>query len=163
MLTRTPPTEREAYVSGEAGGHGWWRLLAGGGMGYDMGGWRADLNLTHTDGWRDATDYDRQSGTLRWDHALSDRTVAKTVLAFSEIDQQTGAGSPLIRADYEDDPTRNYRTIAFREVSALRLSSAIEHESGDSLFSVTPYVRDNSMDLLATFRLAFEVEHDAVP
>ncbi|MCB1888872.1 MAG: TonB-dependent receptor [Rhodocyclaceae bacterium] len=156
VLTRTPPTEREAYVSGEAGGHGWWRLLAGGGMGYDMGGWRADLNLTHTDGWRDATDYDRQSGTLRWDHALSDRTVAKTVLAFSEIDQQTGAGSPLIRADYEDDPTRNYRTIAFREVSALRLSSAIEHESGDSLFSVTPYVRDNSMDLLATFRLAFD-------
>jgi len=156
VLTRTPPTDREATVSAEFGGHGWWRVLGGGGMGYDAGGWRADLNLTHTDGWRDGTDYDRQSGTLRWDHAVSDQTVAKTVLGFSEIDQQTGANSPLIRADFEDHPTRNYKQIAFRKVSALRLSSAIEHESGNSLLSVTPYVRDNSMDLLASFSLAFD-------
>ncbi len=156
VLTRTPPIDREAYVSGEAGGHGWRRMLGGGGSGYAMGGWRGDLNLTHTDGWREGTQYDRQSGTARWDHAMTDQTVARTVFAFSEIDQQTGANSPLVRADFDRDPTRNYKQIAFRQVSALRLSSAIEHEAGNHLLSVTPYVRDNRMDLLASFRLAFD-------
>ena len=156
VLTRTPPSAPEAYLSGEAGGNGWWRLLAGGGAGYDAGGWRGDANLTHTDGWRDGTDYDRRSATLRWDHAPGDATVAKTVLAHSSIDQQTGANSPLIRSDFDDYPTRNYKQIAFRKVDALRISSAIEHEEGADLYSLTPYYRDDSMDLLATFLLAFD-------
>jgi outer membrane receptor protein involved in Fe transport len=56
-------------------------------------------------------------------------------------------------ADYLDDPTRNYKPIAFRRVKATRLSAAWERESGDSLISITPYYRDNSMDLLASFKL----------
>jgi hypothetical protein len=78
------------------------------------------------------------------------------VLGFSEIDQDTGANSPLVRADYKHDPNRNYLPIAFRKVSALRLSTSYEREMGDSLLSITPYVRDNSMDLLASFALRFD-------
>ncbi|HFQ13791.1 MAG TPA: TonB-dependent receptor, partial [Gammaproteobacteria bacterium] len=66
VLTRPAPLEAEAEVNVEAGGHGWKRLLATAGNTWDEDGLRADLNITHTDGWRDATDYDRQSGTLRW-------------------------------------------------------------------------------------------------
>uniref|UniRef100_UPI002FC7B7CA TonB-dependent receptor n=1 Tax=Aromatoleum sp. TaxID=2307007 RepID=UPI002FC7B7CA len=127
-----------------------------GGNGYENGGWRGDLNLTKTDGWRDDTGYDRKSGTLRWDHFIGDSTLLKTVLGFSEIDQETGANSPLVRGDYKHDPTRNYLPIAFREVSALRLSTSYERDMGDSLLSITPYVRDNSMDLLASFALRFD-------
>uniref|UniRef100_UPI002FC71342 TonB-dependent receptor n=1 Tax=Aromatoleum sp. TaxID=2307007 RepID=UPI002FC71342 len=68
VLTRTPPTKPEAAASVEIGEHGWKRALVSGGNGYENGGWRGDLNLTKTDGWRDDTGYDRKSGTLRWDH-----------------------------------------------------------------------------------------------
>lgn len=156
VLTRTPPTKPEAAASVEIGEHGWKRALVSGGNGYENGGWRGDLNLTKTDGWRDDTGYDRKSGTLRWDHFVGDSTFLKTVLGFSEIDQETGANSPLIRGDYKHDPTRNYLPIAFREVSALRLSTSYERDMGDSLLSITPYVRDNSMDLLASFALRFD-------
>ncbi|NMG15953.1 TonB-dependent receptor [Aromatoleum bremense] len=156
VLTRTPPTKAEANGSIEAGEHGWRRALVGGGSGYADGGWRADLNLTRTEGWRDDTGYDRNSGTLRWDHFIGDSTSLKTVLGFSEIDQETGANSPLVRDDYRHDPTKNYLPIAFRKVSALRLSTNYEHETADSLLSVTPYVRDNNMDLLASFALRFD-------
>ncbi len=156
VLTRTPPMEAELGGSLEVGGHGWRRGLVSGGNGYGNGGWRADLNLTRTDGWRDDTAYDRHGGTFRWDHYVGDDTSLKTVLGFSEIDQETGANSPLVREDYEHDPTRNYLPIAFREVSALRLSTAYERDTGDSLLSVTPYVRDNRMDLLASFALRFD-------
>jgi outer membrane receptor protein involved in Fe transport len=156
VSTRTPPTEAEAGGSLEAGAYGWRRALAGGGNGYASGGWRADLNFTRSDGWRDDTAYERNSGTLRWDHFIGDDASLKTVLGFSGIDQETGANSPLVRQDFKHDPTRNYLPIAFRKVSALRLSSAYERELGDSLLSITPYVRDNSMDLLASFALRFD-------
>lgn len=156
VLTRVPPTKTELGGSVEIGEHGWWRALLNGGSGYANGGVRADLNLSATDGWRDDTAYDRKSGTLRWDHFIGDSTSLKTVLGFSEIDQDTGANSPLVREDYKHDPTRNYLPIAFRKVSALRLSTSFEHEASDSLLSITPYVRDNSMDLLASFALRFD-------
>ncbi|NMF87636.1 TonB-dependent receptor [Aromatoleum petrolei] len=156
VLTRVPPTKPELGASVEIGEHGWRRALLSGGSGYANGGFRADLNLSATDGWRDDTAYDRKSGTLRWDHFIGDNTSLKTVLGFSEIDQDTGANSPLVREDYKHDPTRNYLPIAFRKVSALRLSTSLEHETADSLLSITPYVRDNSMDLLASFALRFD-------
>jgi len=153
VLTRNPPPGPEASVFGEVGGHGWGRLLLDGGGASLDDGWRAGVNLTHTDGWRDATSYDRQSGTLRWDRELGGNSSLKTVAAFSNVDQQTGANSPLIESDYRDNPTRNYLPIAFRKVSAFRLSSAYEHGAGASLLSLTPYFRDDSMDLLASYNL----------
>lgn len=156
VKTRRPPEDREAYGSFEAGSFGWWRTLVGGGFGNDSGGGlRADLNFTHTDGWRDETAYDRQSGTFRWDHG-DGGFMAKSVLSFSKVDQETGANSPLIRADYENNPTKNNTPIAFRKVEALRLSSSLDWAMGDSLVSLTPFLRHNSMDLLASFSLAFD-------
>jgi outer membrane receptor protein involved in Fe transport len=156
VLTRAPSGKPEFNLSGELGGHGFWRMLTGGGNGYNGGAWRADVNFTHTDGWRDATGYDRQSGTLRWDHFIGADASLKTVFAFSNIDQQTGANSPLTTADFRNNPTRNYLPIAFRKVQAFRLSTNYEREIGNTLISLTPYVRDNSMDLLASFTLNFD-------
>ncbi|HEX2830286.1 MAG TPA: TonB-dependent receptor [Burkholderiales bacterium] len=156
VLTRTPSGKPELDASAELGTHGFWRVLTGGGNGYANGAWRADLNLTHTDGWRDATGYDRQSGTFRWDHFVNGNAMLKTVLSFSNIDQQTGANSPLVMSDYLNNPKRNYLPIAFRQVQAFRLSTNYEHAFGDSLLSITPYIRDNSMDLLASFTLNFD-------
>ena len=156
VLTRMPPIGGEAYISLEAGEFGWRRALIGGGYGTAEHGARGDLNLTTTDGWRERTAYDRKSGSLRWDASVGDNAGLKTILGFSNIDQQTGANSPLIRSDFKNNPTLNYLPIAFRKVDALRLSTNYEHQFGNSLLSLTPYFRDNSMDLLASFRLRFD-------
>jgi outer membrane cobalamin receptor len=50
VLTRPAPLSREAEASAEAGSFGWKRLLVTGGD----NGVRGDLNLTKTDGWRQA-------------------------------------------------------------------------------------------------------------
>ncbi|HEX4943103.1 MAG TPA: TonB-dependent receptor [Usitatibacteraceae bacterium] len=153
VLTRTPPTQREFHASPDFGSFGWRRLIAGGGTSLDHDAWRADLNVTHTDGWRDKTAYDRQSGVARWDHSFDSGAMAKTVLSYSRIDQETGANSPLVESDYRNNPTRNYLPIAYRKVNALRLSTAWEQEWGGTLISVTPYFRDDGMELLASFML----------
>jgi outer membrane receptor protein involved in Fe transport len=153
VLTPAPPTRPEGMATGEVGSNGWRRLLLGGGTGSADSAWRADANITHTDGWRDKTAYDRQSLGLRWDYAIDGGQTLKTIVSLSRIDQETGANSPLTYTDYLFNPKNNYLPIAYRKVEALRISTNYERESGNSLLSITPYFRDNSMDLLASFTL----------
>jgi outer membrane receptor protein involved in Fe transport len=155
VLTRAPSGMTELGASVEAGSFGWRRLLADGTIGLGDGGLRGAANLTRTDGWRDATDYERQSANLRWDTPVGGAQL-KTILGFTHIDQQTGANSPLTLADYLNDPTKNNMPIAYRKVKAARLSTQYDHESGATLVSVTPYLRWNDMDLNGTFNLSFD-------
>jgi len=80
VLTEPAPLQAEGRVSAEAGENGWQRLMINGGNGWDEGGVRGSVNLTHTDGWRDATDYDRQSVNLRLDQSLKSGASLKTML-----------------------------------------------------------------------------------
>ncbi len=156
VLTRTPREKQGADLSLEAGSFGWARLLGGLDSGrIGQSALRADLNLTHTDGWRDRTAYDRQSLNLRWDFERDSATVVKTILGATQIDQQTGANSPLPLALYRDAPTTNLRSPAYRLVDALRLSSDIETDLGrGQLLNVTPYFRDNRMELNGSFNFS---------
>jgi len=155
-LTRKPPRTGEMSLSGEAGQYGWKRLLLGGGSAIGDGGWRGDLNITSTEGWRDRTAYDRQSGTLRWDAVLGDDATLKTVATFSLIDQQTAGSSTIVKSDYENDPTKNYTPVSFRKVAAYRLSAAYEKMMSGALLSITPYYRNDDMKLLANWSLGYD-------
>jgi outer membrane receptor protein involved in Fe transport len=156
VLTRRAPEGTEAEAAVTLGEYGFGRLLASAGHGRDGDGLRLDLNHTQTDGWRDATDYDRDSVTLRLDNALGGNAALKSVLAYSHIDQQTAGSSALSRTDYETNPTRNTTPISFREVTAARLSSAWEREDGAALWSLTPYARFNDMDIIPNWSLSYD-------
>lgn len=160
VLTRTPAQKPGADLSLEAGSFGFARLLGG----FDTGRManqgsasaiRGDINLTHTDGWRTSTAYDRQSLNLRWDHERDSTTVIKTIVGLTHIDQQTGANSALPLGSYRDTPTVNLRSPGYRKVDAFRLSSAIDKDLGQGAqLSVTPYFRDNRMDLNGTYNFS---------
>jgi outer membrane receptor protein involved in Fe transport len=142
----------------ELGAFGWKRLMgeaqwAQAKAGTDTG-LRVSLNRTHSDGWREATAYDRTSLSLRWDHAPSQGLRAKTIISATDIDQQTGANTPLPLADYRQNPRLNNFSIAFRQVQALRASSEFEWSQGRTLWTLTPYARLNGMKLNGSFNLA---------
>lgn len=154
--TRSPSATPgvEAYVEG--GGFGWNRFLASAGGMRGNDGIRADLNLTRTDGWRDGTAYDRQSGTARWDRQLGGGQSLKTVVTYSRIQQQTAGSSALTQADFDGHPTANYTPISFRDVQAFRASAAYERSAGSTHFSLTPFVRWNTMELLPNWALSYD-------
>ena len=154
VLTRTPPKQAEFELSGEAGSYGWGRILMGGGNANGDDAWRASLNLTRTDGWQDNAGYDRQTGTARWDRALGDDALLKTVLSFSKVDQQHVG--KLSAGEFDATPRTNNVPFSFRQVDAFRLSTAYEKETARSLLSVTPYFRDNSMEILPNWSVAYD-------
>lgn len=168
VLTRTPKEKTGADLSLEGGSFGFARVLGGldtGHLGSDDSGSavRADLNVTHTNGWRKSTAYDRQSANLRWDYEQDSTTVIKTIIGATHIDQQTGANSALPLDMYLNTPTVNLRSPGYRKVDAVRLSSAIDKDLGQGAqLSVTPYFRDNRMDLNGTYNFSCTTATPAV-
>lgn len=156
ILTRSPTHDSGAELSGEIGSYGWYRLLGSANTGQKaMGALRANANVSHTDGWRDKTAYDRQSVNLRWDHAPGNDMALKTILGYTKIDQQTGANSALTPFEYENTPTVNARPVAYRKVEALRLSTNVDMDLGNNtLVSITPYFRHNYMDLNGSYNFS---------
>ena len=154
VLTRTPPRQVEFELSGEAGSYGWGRILVGGGNAHGDDAWRASLNLTRTDGWQDNAGYDRQTGTARWDRALGDDALLKTVLSFSKVDQQHVG--KLSAGELNATPRANNVPFSSRQVDAFRLSTAYEKETANSLLSITPYFRDNSMEILPNWSVGYD-------
>ncbi len=152
VLSRASGPLPELSLSSEAGSFGWLRELASFSSGETrFGGLHGDLNLTHTDGWRSQTGYDRQSGNLRWDWRLDEDTKLKTIVGYTHIDQQTGANSALPWDLYQNAPKTNLFSAAYRKVEALRISTEFERKIGDGLLSLTPYFRDNRMDLNGSY------------
>jgi outer membrane receptor protein involved in Fe transport len=156
VVTRSPFDGTGLDVSAEAGSHGWRRAIVGGSLVRGENGVRADLNLSHTDGWRDATGYDRASGSIRWDRVTGSGWYFKTLATFSDIDQETAGTSTLPEADYFDNPTLNLTPISFRKVTAFRLSTEVRRDAGVSSWSFIPYFRYDSMDLLPNWSLTYD-------
>lgn len=173
VISRSSLGRRGAELNAEGGAYGWRRLIAGGSVAGATQGLRADVNLTHTDGWRDATGYDRRAATLRYDRAGSgagggagvgaggsgragDAWFLKVLASYSTIDQQTAGSSVLQVTDYEQRPRLNLTPISFRNVEAFRLSADYQRTSGALLWNVIPYFRANSMGLLANWSLTYD-------
>lgn len=154
--TRRPSLTPDLESFVEGGAFGWGRVLASGSNSWGNDGIRADVNATRTDGWRQGTAYDRQSGTLRWDRTFAGGATLRTVLTGSRIDQQTAGTSALLHDDYLNNPRTNYTPISYRNVRAVRFSSAFEKQSGASLISITPFARWNDMELLPNWALSFD-------
>ena len=155
LTTRAPSQDAEVSASVEGGSYGFARLLLSASGTQGRNGLRADLNLTRTDGWRSGTAYDRQSGTIRWDHDFGSAKL-RTVAAFSRIDQSTAGSSAISRDDYLNDPTANYTPISFRRIHAFRFSTAYERLGRSSLLSITPFARWNRMEILPNWSLTFD-------
>jgi iron complex outermembrane recepter protein len=155
-FTREPSERPEAELFVEGGTSTYLRALGSGSTTVGPSGFRADLNVTNADGWRDATPYRRQSGTLRWDYHLGNRSRLKTVAAFSHIDQPGDGGSDLTSDDFNQVPSRTYTPIAFRRITAARLSSELEVRGETSSFGATLYTRYNELDLLPSWQLSFD-------
>jgi len=156
VLTRAPSSGPDAELYVEGGGHSYQRVLSSFSNSRGADGLRADLNVMHFGGWRDGAHQVRQTGTLRWDHALESDTRLKTVVTFTNIDSPGDGGSDIPLSDFDSAPHVNYTPIAMRKVQALRWSTDYEKRFDASSFGVTAYARYNRLNLLPFWQLTYD-------
>lgn len=156
-VSRKPPTESEGMLNLEAGSYGWHRGLVSAGTSTGKHGVQINLNVTDNEGYRDESDYSRESLTGRWDFSISDQLVIKTLFSYTEVDQS--GSSSLEQEDYKNATKRNlyHGDTAFREVEALRLSTEFSWTLSDlSLLTLTPYYRDNTMSMSPSWMVTYD-------
>ncbi|MCK9469157.1 MAG: TonB-dependent receptor [Porticoccaceae bacterium] len=157
-LTREPGDSRELEATLEANEHeGYRALLAASGPLGEADRIGVQVNFTDQSDFRDHGDYRRLSVTARWDRDWTSTLSSQTVLAWSDIDQS--GISTLDEEDYRRRPRTNYYRgdVGFREVQALRLSSAWVWEPDDRVqWSITAFYRDNRMDLMPFWMLSYD-------
>lgn len=153
VLTRPAPASPEAELAFEGGGFGYSRALGSAGWSRGTQGVRVDLNVTRADNWKDAAPFDRTSATLRHDLATRGGWTFRSVVAYTKVNQQDVPAINLTQ--FETNRTLNRAPIAFRSAEALRASVAMEREVGATLWSITPFVRNNVMGLLPSWQLTF--------
>jgi iron complex outermembrane recepter protein len=156
VFTRDPSPTPEAEVFVEGGSSTYVRGLGSASNTFGRSGLRADINVTRADGWRDGTPYERQSGSLRWDYTLSERSRLKTLATFTHVDQPGDGGGDLSAEDFEATPSLTYTPIAFRRVMAARLSTELQVRGEASSFGATLYTRYNELDLMPSWQLSFD-------
>ncbi|MCR8921427.1 TonB-dependent receptor [Dasania sp. GY-MA-18] len=156
-ISKAPPSEARYTVNLEAGSDGWRRGLLSAGNSNDEQGFLVSINWTENEGYSDAADYSRGSLSGRWDISASDKLQLKTLLSYSNIDQNSV--SSLEAYDYRHHGDKNLYQggTAFREVESLRLSSEFALTlSEQSLLTLTPYYRDNSMDMAPSWMVSYD-------
>lgn len=156
VATRAPGEQGSFEATLEGGAFGFARLLVSAASQHGRNGVLAEVNVTRTDGWRDGTAYDRQSGTLRWDHELGATSRVRSVATFSRIDQSTAGSSAISLDDYHARPEINYTPISFRKIHAFRLHTSYERAGANTLFTITPFVRWNRMEILPNWSLTYD-------
>ena len=154
VLSRPAPSTPSAEATVEGGAFGFGRVLLTGGNTVGAHGFRADLNLTRVDGWRSNAPYDRESGTLRYDHRGADGLSIRTTLTGSRVRQNDVFA--LSHGQYEARSPINKSPLAYRRVDAVRLTTAITRDGATSQWSLTPYARYNNLALMPFFNLTFD-------
>ncbi len=156
VLTRPPSGSADIELFAEGSEHSYQRTLLSGSNTWGADGVRADVNIMHFGGWRDGAHMNRQTGTLRWDHALSGNARFKTVITATNINSPGDGGSDMGLSDFDNAPHVNYTPIALREVQAVRWSTAYDAQSGPSSWEVIGYARYNRLKLLPFWQLTYD-------
>lgn len=151
VLTKPVTRDRELDLSYEYGGFGFKRLMASVGEKTAIGSFRVDGNMTDMKGWRDGTQFGRQSGTLRWD--LTDgRDHFKALVSASNINQQSAGIAQVTQSDYDNNPQVNYMQFSYRKIVALRTHLRWDHDFNNmSALSTTVFGRYNEMAQLPNY------------
>lgn len=152
ILSGQPPLEDATSATVEAGQDGWRRGQLSLARLYQTQAFSARLNVTNNEGWRERTRSQRRDATLSWYREFDSELWVNTVLTVTDIDMQTG-GSGLRYQDYRHEPEQAGNRIGFREVNALRLSSAFEKPLAKGSVTVTPFLRTNDLEYLASWTL----------
>lgn len=150
-LVLPDPREVPAAIGLQGDSLGYRRLqLQGAGVGEHqaLAAW---LTAVDDDGWRADSGYSQQKFNVK--HVWSGQHwEAETGLALMHLEQET-AGYVIGPNAYKDDRLArgNDNPEAFRDADAMRLYSRWRLEQGNSQWTITPYLRANSM----AFRMHF--------
>ncbi len=151
-LSGRPPKEDQLSLNVEGGEDGYQRVQLKGAKLTANHGFTGSLAIVDNDGWREQTSSERSSFTGSWNTNIGDNWRVNTVFTGTILDFESG-GSGLSYEDYKQAPEQFGNLVGYRDVRTFRISSAFERDFANSTLSITPFLRSNDLDYVATWTL----------
>lgn len=151
-LSGRPPKADKLSVNVEGGEDGYQRVQVKGAKLTANHGFTGSLAIVDNGGWREQTSSESTSFTGSWNTNIGDNWRVNTVFTGTILDFESG-GSGLSFEDYKQDPEQFGNLIGHRDVRTFRVSSAFERDFDSSTLSITPFLRSNDLDYVATWTL----------
>ncbi|MCY4045585.1 MAG: TonB-dependent receptor [Cellvibrionales bacterium] len=155
-LSQQPPKGLTTKINIEGGSFGWQRYLLSAGDSSEHHGIIVSGNFTQSDGYREASEYDRQSGNIRFDNHF-DNLSLKTLVTYTAVNQQ--GVSTLTEDDYKNNPKKNvyHGDTGFREVSAFQLSTEVTLDLSDKhQIRLIPFYRNNKTSMAPSWMITYD-------
>ncbi|MYM65011.1 TonB-dependent receptor [Pseudomaricurvus sp. HS19] len=153
------PSLTEQRLSLEAGSFDYYRLKVAAGVAQGDHQWQLTGQGTNSSDVKDNAGLDQQKLNLQHRYS-SERWSAHTLLSATNLNQET-AGYITGEDAYEDYGWKdNTNPEAYRDASALRLSTRFAGSAGDRNWSLTPYLRYSDMVFLQHYLPGQPVEEN---
>lgn len=153
FLSRAPSPTPEAWLGVRGSDQGYARVDAGGSAtkgntGIRVSYYRSEVN----DGWREYSEGQKDSLSVRLDQVLTDHSILQNVISYT--DMYTDMTGSLGETDYQQRPQTSYQSFTERTDKATRVSSSLETEWDENRKSrVTFFWRDNSHGQIPSYSL----------
>ena len=164
--TPTPSQKPTAAVKVTGGSYGYFQGMAkasGPARGED--GYYANVNILHSDGWRDHTQADRYEANGRYDWVVNETNVVKFILNASKTDAQQADSfndyeNIINRSKAASDDPNYFKALQYSDVKRkfdyARISAEWSNFAYENLEIVTtPYIRYNRNRYTATWEKNF--------
>ena len=113
--------------------------------------WSFDGFFANNDGFRDQSGYDQQKIKIQSNFTFSSWN-ASLKATLTNLNQETaGYVNGLDSYKDEDFSKRNFNPDAYRDANSQRISLRLTRNNGDTLDSITPYIRSNDMKFFQHF------------
>ena len=113
--------------------------------------WSLDGFFTNNDGFRDQSGYDQQKIKVQSNFTFSSWN-ASLKATLTNLNQETaGYVNGLDSYKDEDFSKRNFNPDAYRDANSQRISLRLTRNNGNTLNSITPYIRSNDMKFFQHF------------
>ncbi|AKE52667.1 TonB-dependent receptor [Kangiella geojedonensis] len=152
ILSNQPITHDRQQLTLESGSDEWRRLQFKSDNRFEQDSLSIRLGVIDSEGWRQHTAVDRQNALINWQTSGLGFDEINSLFSYTQIDMDTG-GSGLRYEDFINNSQQAGNLIGFREVESYRLSSALHKDLASGRLTITPYVRSNDLQYMATWTL----------
>lgn len=152
ILSNQPITHDSQQFTLESSSSNWQRLQFKSDNKFEQDSLSIRLGVIDSEGWRQHTAVKRQNALVNWQTSGLGFDEINTLFSYTHIDMDTG-GSGLRYADFINNSQQAGNLIGFREVDSYRLSSALQKNLASGHLTITPYLRSNDLQYMATWTL----------
>ncbi len=151
VITKEPSTTPQAKIWTELGDYQQWRTGVSGSGRADKLSFFIDANHTDTDGSREHSEVDKQSGSVKVNYTATDESLLTFKIDYITVENDS-PGS-IYQDDFEEDWLQSYHNFAYSKADRVAPALSYSHYLDDAEMRATFVLRDTDEESIPNYSI----------